>query len=184
MLVTIAACKSGSGMQTANKHVRDVVAMSGKAGSEGIARASGLLLAEKYSRRRCKQEKEMGDFHPVHLRGCDCDLLRPIHGTTSAFCWLPSTAGWVRFNRETPYSPRCDCEQPPPQMRFPQRKSHPVGYTTLTSKGELLNRLFGRGSQAPTPWSDRARFTHYGGRPKGPSCRGGSGGRPPARKTN
>ena len=100
MLVTVSACKSGSGMQTANKHVRDVVAMSGKAGSEGIARASGLLLAEKYSRRRCKQEKEMGDFHPVHLRGCDCDLLRPIHGTTSAFCCLPSTAGWLRFTRE------------------------------------------------------------------------------------
>ena len=119
-------------MQTANKHVRDVVAMSGKAGSEGIARASGLLLAEKYSRRRCKQEKEMGDFHPVHLRGCDCDLLRPIHGTTSAFCCLPSTAGWLRFNRETPYSPRCDCEQNPPQRRITQRKSHPVGYITLT----------------------------------------------------
>ena len=114
MLVTVSACKSGSGMQTANKHVRDVVAMSGKAGSEGIARASGLLLAEKYSRRRCKQEKEMGDFHPVHLRGCDCDLLRPIHGTTSAFCCLPSTAGWLRFNREIPYSPRCECEQNPP----------------------------------------------------------------------
>ena len=117
-MVIKSACKSGSGMQTANKHVRDVVAMSGKAGSEGNARASGLLLAEKYSRRRCKQEKEMGDFHPVHLRGGDCYLLRPIHGTTSAFCCLPSTAGWLRFNRETPYSPRCDCEQNPPQRRF------------------------------------------------------------------
>ena len=49
-MVMKSACKSGSGMQPANKHVRDVVAMSGKAGSEGIARASGLLLAEKYSR--------------------------------------------------------------------------------------------------------------------------------------
>ena len=30
------ACKSGSGMQTANKHVRNVVAMSCEAGSEGL----------------------------------------------------------------------------------------------------------------------------------------------------
>ena len=30
----------------------------------------------------------------------------------------------------------------PPPGRITQRKSHPVGYITLTSKGELLIRLF------------------------------------------
>ena len=68
MLVTVSACKSGSGMQTANKHVRDVVAMSGKAGSEGIARASGLLLAEKYSRRRCNYMQDLSAAHLKILR--------------------------------------------------------------------------------------------------------------------
>ena len=69
MLVTVSACKSGSGMQTANKHVRDVVAMSGKAGSEGIARASGLLLTEKYSRRRsrCKYMRDLSAVHLVNI---------------------------------------------------------------------------------------------------------------------
>ena len=58
-------CKSGSGMQGANDDVRDVVVMSGKAASEGIARASGLLLAEKYSRRRCEY---MRDLSAAHLK--------------------------------------------------------------------------------------------------------------------
>ena len=52
-------------MQGANDDVRDVVVMSGKAASEGIARASGLLLAEKYSRRRCEY---MRDLSAAHLK--------------------------------------------------------------------------------------------------------------------
>ena len=67
-MVMKSACKSGSGMQTANKHVRDVVAMSGKAGSEGNARASGLLLAEKYSRRRCNYMQDLSAAHLKILR--------------------------------------------------------------------------------------------------------------------
>ena len=67
-MVMKSACKSGSGMQPANKHVRDVVAMSGKAGSEGIARASGLLLAEKYSRRRCEYMLDLSAAHLKFLR--------------------------------------------------------------------------------------------------------------------
>ena len=45
-MVMKSACKSGSGMQTANKHVRDVVAMSGKAGSEGNARPAAEFRPE------------------------------------------------------------------------------------------------------------------------------------------
>ena len=68
ILVTISACKSGSGMQTANNDVRDVVAMSGKAASEGIARASGLLFIILASRRRCKSMRDLSAAHVKILR--------------------------------------------------------------------------------------------------------------------
>ena len=80
-----AAYKSVSGMQGAGDGVRDVVAITGKAGNEDNAHAGVRKKRANCCRRRCKDEQGMSASDPGNLRGGVCDQLRLLNGTRRSF---------------------------------------------------------------------------------------------------